>query len=64
MKLNTWICSCMNLIKQHFFVFQTIQSEQLLSEQGEAKLNLSSAVLEESQQLNETTQGQFTHGPV
>lgn len=45
--------------EQHLFVFQTIQSEQ----EG-AKLNISSAVLERSRQLSETTEGWFNHAPV
>ncbi|XP_071340289.1 laminin subunit alpha-1 [Trachinotus anak] len=34
----------------------TVQSEQLLSEEGRAKLNISSAALQESQQINKTAE--------
>lgn len=40
-------------------VFQTVQSERSLSEEGGAKLNISAAVLEESLQIYETAEGQF-----
>lgn len=40
-------------------VFQTVQPEHSLSEEGGAKLNISAAVLEESLQISETAEGQF-----
>lgn len=40
-------------------VFQTVQSERSLSEEGGAKLNVSAAVLEESLQIYEMAEGQF-----
>lgn len=40
-------------------VFQTVQSERSLSEEGGAKLNISAAVLEKSLQIHETAEGQF-----
>ncbi|KAG7222971.1 hypothetical protein INR49_029193 [Caranx melampygus] len=38
----------------------TIQSEQLLSEEGKAQLNISYAVLQESQRINKTAEGSST----
>lgn len=40
-------------------VFQTVQSECSLSEEGGTKLNISAAVLEESLQIHKTAEGQF-----
>ena len=40
-------------------VFQTVQSEEPLSEEGGTKLNISSAVLEESRRINKMAEGLF-----
>lgn len=45
---HTCVCVC---------VFQTVQSEQPLSDEGGAKVNISSAVLEDSLRINETAEG-------
>lgn len=44
-------------------VFQTVQSEQPLSEEGGAKLNASSVILEESQRIHKEAKGLFTRHP-
>lgn len=47
---RSYVCVCV-------CVFQTVHSEQPLSEEGGAKLHISSAVLEESRRIIEAAEG-------